>query len=128
MNNEKEDVKPLITETEKRLTIDKAHKLLVDLLPEAGEQAVESYKTFAADKNPAEGDDKVKKSKSFAAHHAACKSALVHLDTLIKLTRWLEKKGQSMTTRDGETLMPQLSAARSGLTDMMETMEDDDEE
>ena len=44
------------------------------------EQVAESYCVFAVGMVPDE-------PKAFAAHHAACKAALAHLDLLLKLTR-----------------------------------------
>lgn len=44
------------------------------------EQVAEGYCIFAAGAAPTD-------SKAFAAHHAACKSALSHLDLLLRLTR-----------------------------------------
>lgn len=52
-------------------------------LPKLLRKAVADYVTFAALPPP---DD----AKGFAAHHAACKSALAHLDAGLKLLAWAE--------------------------------------
>lgn len=52
-------------------------------LPDAFEAAIKSYREFYDQPAP---DD----AKSFAAHHAACKAAIAHLQLLIKLANWVE--------------------------------------
>jgi hypothetical protein len=51
------------------------------LLPERILHAAERYGDFA-------GQVPSETAKEFAAHHAACKSALAHIDLLVKLLRW----------------------------------------
>lgn len=45
------------------------------------DRALESYARFSALDIP---DD----AKGFAAHHAACKAAVAHIDALLRLSRW----------------------------------------
>lgn len=45
------------------------------------DRALQSYARFSACDIP---DD----AKGFAAHHAACKAAVAHIDALLRLTRW----------------------------------------
>jgi len=53
-------------------------------LRSAMEVVAESYLAFArCGPEPGTGDD----AKAFAAHHAACKAALAHLEALLKLAR-----------------------------------------
>jgi pyrroloquinoline quinone (PQQ) biosynthesis protein C len=50
-------------------------------LETAATRVIESYRTFMNDE-PDAGD-----ARAFAAHHAACKAALAHLDLLMRLAR-----------------------------------------
>ncbi len=52
-------------------------------LPQKISEVIESYENFA--EQPAPSD-----AKGFSAHHSACKSAVVHAETLLKLARWTE--------------------------------------
>ncbi len=58
--------------------------LVAAQVDEAIERAIASYHTFAKDE-PQSTDP-----KEFAAHHAACKAALAHLDLLLKIARITE--------------------------------------
>lgn len=51
------------------------------LLPEAMERAVASYRDFVALNAPTE-------AKHFKEHHMAGRTALAHLEALLKLARW----------------------------------------
>ena len=51
------------------------------LLPLAMEQAVASYREFVVVEVPLE-------AKEFKDHHTAGRTALVHLETLLRLARW----------------------------------------
>ncbi len=64
-------------------TIDALRRDIAALLPHAMHQAIASYERFALSE-AREPED----TKEFAAHHAACKAALQHLETLVKLARW----------------------------------------
>jgi hypothetical protein len=50
-------------------------------LESAATRVIESYRTFMNDE-PEPGD-----ARAFAAHHAACKAALAHLDLLLRLAK-----------------------------------------
>jgi hypothetical protein len=58
--------------------------LVAAQVDQAIERAIASYHTFAKDE-PQSTDP-----KEFAAHHAACKAALAHLDLLLKIARITE--------------------------------------
>ena len=72
------------------------------LLPGAIERAAQSYTHFSKQD---EGVD----AKSFAAHHAACKTALAHVSALTKLAQFLDKQNplRSAGDDDLETLLRQ---------------------
>ena len=53
------------------------------LLPEAMDHAVVSYRRFALGR-----DEEPRDARQFAQYHAACRAALNHLDTLVRLARW----------------------------------------
>ncbi len=61
----------------------------------------------------------IREAKDFTTHQAACKSALGHLDGLIKLLRWASEAAESSVrepTDGGEKSMDQLiSEARRSL-------------
>ncbi len=52
-------------------------------LPEKISRVINSYENFSEQPIP---DD----AKGFSAHHSACKSAVVHAETLLKLAKWTE--------------------------------------
>lgn len=52
-------------------------------LPERISKVIKSYEDFS--EHPAPID-----AKGFSAHHTACKAAVVHAETLLKLARWTE--------------------------------------
>lgn len=58
--------------------------LVAGQVDQAIERAIASYHAFAKDE-PQSTDP-----KEFAAHHAACKAALAHLDLLLKIARITE--------------------------------------
>lgn len=58
--------------------------LIATQVDQAIERAIASYHAFAKDE-PQSTDP-----KEFAAHHAACKAALAHLDLLLKIARITE--------------------------------------
>lgn len=66
-------------------SIEEMHIKLVDILPEAITRAVNSYHKFSS-------QDIIHDVKNFAAHHTACKVALLHVEHLIKLVQWLVKQ------------------------------------
>ena len=67
---------------------------LETLLPAATARAIASYEQFIANSDSATND-----AKDFAAHHAACKAALLHLDTLAKLAKWADSHCMDTTSK-----------------------------
>lgn len=69
---------------------DRPHEILARglaaLLPEAIARTLESYRRYALG-DPPVAEDAPLDPKAFAAHHAACRAALAHLDALAKLVR-----------------------------------------
>lgn len=63
-------------------------------LPAKISEVIASYEIFAGRPVP---DD----AKGFNAHHSACKSAVVHAETLLKLARWTEEGKFSSPAVDG---------------------------
>ena len=64
-------------------TLKALRKCLKNTLPENVSQVLESYEAFAGREVPED-------AKGFSAHHSACKSAVIHAETLLKLARWSE--------------------------------------
>ena len=79
-NNEDRRPVPAGTDSNARIATDMPRHRLAQRLMHLAEQVAESYCVFAVGMVPDE-------PKAFAAHHAACKAALAHLDLLLKLTR-----------------------------------------
>ena len=52
-------------------------------LPQKISEVIKSYEDFSEQPVPVD-------AKGFSAHHSACKSAVVHAETLLKLARWTE--------------------------------------
>lgn len=50
-------------------------------LPQKISEVIASYEEFCSQPVPED-------AKGFASHHNACKSAVVHAETLLKLARW----------------------------------------
>lgn len=69
--------------TKKIKTLSALKRRLKKTLPEKISQVIASYETFSEQAVP---DD----AKGFSAHHSACKSAVVHAETLLKLARWTD--------------------------------------
>lgn len=82
---------------------------LAAVLPPLITAAAGSYRGFAAALAP---DD----AKGFAAHHAACKAALAHMEMLIKLARWAEDETtDEPPPGDADTLERLLASAHSAI-------------
>lgn len=69
--------------TKKIKTLSALRKRLKKTLPEKISEVIASYENFSEQPVP---DD----AKGFSAHHSACKSAVIHAETLLKLARWTE--------------------------------------
>lgn len=86
-------------------------------LETAASRVIESYRTFM-NEEPEAGD-----ARAFAAHHAACKAALAHLDLLMKLAKIA---GLETDAAEGDEEQARLLAqAREALNDD-EGHDDDD--
>ena len=72
---------------------------------------MEAYRDFAG------GEPDEKTAKAFGAHHSACKAALAHLETLMKLER--AATGETRAP-GGPDLRPELGAARAAIRDLAE--------
>jgi hypothetical protein len=74
------------------------------------------------------GLDPGETAKEFAAHHAACKSALSHIDLLVKLLRWAEgdEKESLPLEQLGETDL--LARARKALLEDDASVDGDGDE
>ena len=78
-------------------------------LPKLLRKAAGDYIAFAAEPPPAD-------AKSFAGHQAACKAALAHLDSGLKLLIWAE--GNDMQNAPaGDDLSRMLEAARHAVAE-----------
>jgi hypothetical protein len=88
-------------------------------LETAATRVIDSYRTFMKDE-PEAGD-----ARAFAAHHAACKAALAHLDLLLKLARLAGVDAEAAATEGDEEQARLLAAARAALAD--DEGDDDDD-
>ena len=72
-------------------TLKALKKCLKKTLPEKVSQVLESYEAFS--ERPVPED-----AKGFSAHHGACKSAVIHAETLLKLAKWTEDEKNPAAT------------------------------
>lgn len=96
------------------MTLETMKQALAATLPQRLAAVMEGYDCFTAQPPPED-------AKGFAAHHAAAKAALAHLDLLVKLVRWCNGEAKPA---DGTAAL--LAQARQALRD--ETDDDDEEE
>ncbi len=96
------------------MTLETMKQALAATLPQRLAAVMEGYDRFTAQPPPED-------AKGFAAHHAAAKAALAHLDLLVKLVRWCSGEAKP---EDGTAAL--LAQARQALCD--ETDNDDEEE
>lgn len=80
--------------------------------------ALDSYTQFVA--APCDNT-----AKSFSAYHTACKSALGHLDGLLRLARWAVDHQEA---ESDDALASLLTRARNAVADTDDTVPDDDAE
>ncbi len=93
----------------KAKTLKSLKKNLQKTLPEKVSQVLESYETFSERPIPED-------AKGFSAHHSACKSAVTHAETLLKLAKWTEGETSDNTTSSGtEDILKLLAEARAEL-------------
>ncbi|MFV0627153.1 MAG: hypothetical protein ACK5N8_07380 [Alphaproteobacteria bacterium] len=76
-------------------TIKALKKRLKKTLPDKISKVIESYESFLEQGIP---DD----AKGFNAHHNACKSAVVHAETLLKLAKWTDEEVELVPKEDNE--------------------------
>ncbi|EKV27065.1 hypothetical protein C882_1994 [Caenispirillum salinarum AK4] len=86
--------------------------VLAARLPARAAAAVADYEAFAGQAPP---DD----AKGFAAHHAACKAALAHVEAAVKLLRWAAPPEPAATAPDPEAddLARLIAEARAALSE-----------
>lgn len=89
-------------------TLKALKKYLQKSLPEKVTRALQSYDDFTS--QPPAGD-----AKSFSAHHSACRAAVVHIETLLKLAKWTDEEAASSTPLPNAEIMELLAAARTEL-------------
>ncbi|SCA55407.1 conserved hypothetical protein [Candidatus Terasakiella magnetica] len=111
-----EEQKPLAQRrrrAKKVKSVDEVQSLLAGLLPSLIQSATISYEAFSKAEIPVD-------AKGFAAHHAACKSALSHVELLTKLARWAEKTEESAppSLSEDDEIAGLLAGARAALQEL----------
>lgn len=90
-------------------TLKALKKCLKKNLPEKVSQVLESYENFSDRPVPED-------AKGFSAHHSACKSAVIHAETLLKLAKWTEDENPSVTENTPpDDILSLLNEARNEL-------------
>ncbi len=92
---------------------DGARARIAAFLPEILEKALQSYADFAGATAPME------EPKDFAAYHSACKTAIAHIDLLVKLARQVALED---TARAAESSKTDISAAILAATEEIESL------
>ncbi|CCQ72319.1 hypothetical protein [Magnetospira sp. QH-2] len=102
--------------------LDTVRDRLSSLLPPLMENAAISYQAFAALDPPED-------AKGFSAHHAACKSALAHLDLLAKLARWASGKEEvpAAGTDESDETIRLLADAQAALAEFADGDDEEDD-
>lgn len=77
-------------------------------LPEKISKVIESYENFSEQAVP---DD----AKGFSAHHSACKSAVSHAETLLKLARWTDNEAALKTEGDKDDIEQLIKEAKADI-------------
>lgn len=85
-------------------------------LPEKISKVIDSYETFLEKGIPED-------AKGFSAHHSACKSAVVHAETLLKLAKWTDDE-EDKTCNDTEEDIWKIIAEAKNEKDEAEQDED----
>jgi len=67
----------------RKVSLETVRQSLSDRLPFFMQHVAADYESFCQQEMPED-------AKGVAAHHAACKAALSHLEVLTKLTRWAD--------------------------------------
>ncbi len=94
--------------TKKIKTLSALKKRLKKSLPEKISAVIASYENFSEQPVPED-------AKGFSAHHSACKSAVVHAETLLKLARWTEDEELAASQSTTSGLDALLQEARNEL-------------
>ena len=79
--------------TKKVKTLQSLKKNLKRILPQKISEVIKSYENFSEHDAPED-------AKGFSAHHSACKSAVIHAETLLKLARWTEDEEKENFDKD----------------------------
>lgn len=89
-------------------TLQSLKNTLKKTLPQKISEVIKSYEDFSEQQAPVD-------AKGFSAHHTACKSAVIHAETLLKLARWTENDESIVKEESYEnaTLKALLSEARN---------------
>lgn len=86
---------------------------LKKIVPEAVMKVMDSYGEFFESGIPQD-------AKGFAAHHAACKSAVVHAETLLKLAKWTEDEGQSSVCEKDDDIFKMIEEVKQEINGLGE--------
>lgn len=73
---------------------DETKARIAAFLPEVLEKSLQSYADFAAAVVPTE------EAKDFAAYHGACKTAVAHIELLVKLARQVDLDAAARAAED----------------------------
>ncbi len=96
--------------TKKIKTLKALKSRLRKTLPEKISEVIDSYENFSEQPVPED-------AKGFSAHHSACKSAVVHAETLLKLAEWTDSKDtDSEPQNENKQLMSFLQEAQNELS------------
>lgn len=83
-----------------------SREAIADFLPRAIQTALDSYQHFS---NAQITDtDSTPCSKTFKAHHDACKVAIAHIELLIKLAKWADLPDPKLEDEDKQRLLQNL--------------------
>lgn len=105
--------KPRRRQRKKASTLEDVRGLLSQALPALIQSTAQSYEAFTTMEVPED-------AKGFAAHHAACKAALSHVELLTKLARWAENLEEvaCATLSEDEEIAGLLAGARAALKEL----------
>jgi|GEM_PF-285553 len=105
--------KPRRRRRKKAGTLEEVRTQFSGVLPSLIQSTTHSYEAFTTLEVPED-------AKGFAAHHAACKAALSHVELLTKLARWAEntEEGAAPTLSEDEEIAGLLAGARAALKEL----------
>lgn len=97
--------------TKKIKTLKALKNRLRKTLPERISEVINSYENFSEQPVP---DD----AKGFSAHHSACKSAVIHAETLLKLAEWTdEEETVKKPDEENDKILEILNEAQNEMND-----------